>query len=630
MLRIPKTQLVFSLCLIFVKCEVQYFKKMLTYKYCSKTIPFFYYFWDAKIRILFKRTNFYSINLNSKIIKIMNIFNIFFHKLLNILFIILFFNHLVIADGSENFANLPISGPSYYSGSFVGNNGITWFYQSARGDKQTTANANKAICLRNDANSDVSVTFADGINSLSFQYEQPFTGKVNAEVYINGIKIGIITTNVINTTMYFSVNNLKIQGNVTLRIKNSSSGQVTIDDINWTSYIVNNNDETSSVLSGPKTDANLLSSTVDSYNLATYICDFSIHDAGTNDGKSTYIKKLIFKPSSNNKISDWTKIIGGMVIRGENPSDIIGGEISGIITNNEINFSCDKCIVVSDGTTKNMSIYAYLKTTVNDNDTLGFQIFGNEIVCDTSGSFFQSGQLVFLAQKIEVTSSNLNFQNVPVSVGVNDKFSLVITATDKNKNIDKDNVANITLSVNTGQGTIASPIGLTAKFENGVYSWNELIYNKIESFSLKMFSLGIPTSVSSSIISLGDKTSYISTAKLVENNNISSLANQRGEAVEIFRFKIHDNGYKDGLPTKIKKMNFKNNFPSNNADWTNSIQGVVLKNKNFEINIQNLVINDSYISFFIPDNEITLNNNDSLELSLCVYLNFNKINMINL
>ena len=124
---------------------------------------------------------------------------------------------------------------AYSTGSFTGNNNVTWNYVNARGNQKTAASNNTAISLNKAANACVfSDTIRNGIRSLSFEWEQTLTTNCNAEVYINDSCVGkLISTAQQKITQYFELDGINIPGDCVIRIaqQKSTSGQITIDNI---------------------------------------------------------------------------------------------------------------------------------------------------------------------------------------------------------------------------------------------------------------------------------------------------------------------------------------------------------------------------------------------------------------
>ncbi|CAA7196171.1 endonuclease [Chryseobacterium potabilaquae] len=132
--------------------------------------------------------------------------------------------------GSENFESIPtISSSSYLIRNWTNNN-ISWAATDARTDQ--TING-KAITIRNG--NVTSTTISDGIESLTLTTQLKYSGTPGTlNVEINGISVGTIpySSNVSTTT----INNIHIAGNIIIKIINSNSNRIALDDLSWTCY----------------------------------------------------------------------------------------------------------------------------------------------------------------------------------------------------------------------------------------------------------------------------------------------------------------------------------------------------------------------------------------------------------
>ena len=156
------------------------------------------------------------------------------------LFILLNFVPTValFAQVTENFENLPTDQPNQYlPRTWTGTEGGTWNAMGARTDR--TLNG-KAICFGTSGDRNVtSPIVPGGMGTLSFNYVRDFTGTGSRylEVWVNGMQIGptIIVSSTSDQVMSYSAP-IAIGGDVQLQIRSTGTGQVKIDDINWTSY----------------------------------------------------------------------------------------------------------------------------------------------------------------------------------------------------------------------------------------------------------------------------------------------------------------------------------------------------------------------------------------------------------
>ncbi|MBS1571978.1 MAG: endonuclease [Bacteroidetes bacterium] len=134
--------------------------------------------------------------------------------------------------GTETFENIPTTNTSGYETRTWTNNSITWTSTDSRTD-QTITNG-KAICVRNG--NLLSSSISGGISSITMTTQLKFGGSAgNLNIEINGVNVGTIAYSA--TTGTFSINNINISGNFTIKIIQPTTGnRVAIDDLSWTCY----------------------------------------------------------------------------------------------------------------------------------------------------------------------------------------------------------------------------------------------------------------------------------------------------------------------------------------------------------------------------------------------------------
>ena len=120
------------------------------------------------------------------------------------------------------------------SGSFTGQDGSTWAYSLARGDLPINGSA---PTLSKAANAYVrSGTIAGGLGTLQLKYRKAYSTALDCQVYVNDSLVGTIAGGD-GTTQTWSSASINVSGNVVLLFTNkSTSGQITIDDVQWTGY----------------------------------------------------------------------------------------------------------------------------------------------------------------------------------------------------------------------------------------------------------------------------------------------------------------------------------------------------------------------------------------------------------
>jgi hypothetical protein len=136
----------------------------------------------------------------------------------------------------ETFDNLPLTGTTYTSGMFLGNDGISWHYVAARKDEGYVIDG-KGLMLRDAASQSAcySAPVAGGISSFSVQFIKAFTGTGNRQIqaFVNATSIG--TSGAFDDTQVhtFSVDGLSWTGPVVVKIANTTGNQVVIDNVTW-------------------------------------------------------------------------------------------------------------------------------------------------------------------------------------------------------------------------------------------------------------------------------------------------------------------------------------------------------------------------------------------------------------
>ncbi|MDP5097403.1 MAG: Ig domain-containing protein, partial [Flavobacterium sp.] len=153
-------------------------------------------------------------------------------------FFLLLSSPILLAQGSEDFSNIPTSSTTSYSvRQWQGFDNVTWTANGARTDQSMTG---KAICFGNSGTRNViSPSYTGGMGTLSFDYVRAFTGTKarSIEVYVNGTQIGTtITVDSNSNTVITYSSEINIAGDVVLEIRSTGAAQVKVDNIAWTGY----------------------------------------------------------------------------------------------------------------------------------------------------------------------------------------------------------------------------------------------------------------------------------------------------------------------------------------------------------------------------------------------------------
>jgi hypothetical protein len=150
---------------------------------------------------------------------------------------------IAFGQGLENFNNYVGTSGTYSDGTFAGQDGSTWTYTQCRSDRAIVA---PSPCLgknRTPAANVYSGTIPNGCGVISFDYKQGFSTAVDLNLLINGLVVKNVTSPGGNgDTM--NVHNsgpvtVNVSGDFVIRFEqanNATSGQVTVDNLTWTSY----------------------------------------------------------------------------------------------------------------------------------------------------------------------------------------------------------------------------------------------------------------------------------------------------------------------------------------------------------------------------------------------------------
>lgn len=162
--------------------------------------------------------------------------NFFIMKQFYFLFVLLSIS-FSFSQGNETFEGFTETGSSYSDGTFTGQDGSTWTYVQARGDQSITG---KSIMLGRNRSPQAEVysgTISGGVGTISFNYQQAFSTSVNLNILVNDVVYGTVTSTdqSVQNSGPITVNQ---PGDVVIKFisVNNSDGQVTIDDVTWTSF----------------------------------------------------------------------------------------------------------------------------------------------------------------------------------------------------------------------------------------------------------------------------------------------------------------------------------------------------------------------------------------------------------
>lgn len=452
------------------------------------------------------------------------------HPLFKIAFLSIFIllNVFAFGQGTETFSNIPTtSSTSYLSRSWTGDDGSTWTATNARTDQ--TING-KAICLNDDV-ADTYVqsgTISGGVGNISVTVKMPYADVANAEpptLYINGTPIGTLAYTAAGETTTF--NGVNISGDIIIKIDNSGlEGRLAFDDITWTAYAGSSNDTDSEASTpGAQQTGGSISSLADTDGEAVDVFKFDIDDLSTGDTEDTKVTNIRIKPAGSNT-ADWTDHIQGVKLNNGSPVTIG----SPTITDTYIDIPITSGnLDVSDGASETITMSIYLNTSnIVDGAVLSFMIDAdnNGFTADAAGSTFAGtftgGDVTSNDFTIAVVATELIFtSSTPPSTGVpSTNFTVEVSAVDANGNIDTDATNSVTLTGESGSGTLYSATGLTQSLSSGVYEWTDCQFDATDTYQVTATTTGLSdNNVTSGNIVIAISADYIIISEVCDPTN---------------------------------------------------------------------------------------------------------------
>lgn len=134
----------------------------------------------------------------------------------------------------------------------------------------------------------------------------------------------------------------------------------------------------------------------------------------------------------------------------------------------------------------------------------------------------------------------------------------------------------------------------------------------------------IASAPSASGHTIDENTEVYAPVTQIAATNISSLHDTQGEADQVFKITIEDQGSGDGLATKVTNIRVKPHT-TNTADWTDAIQGVFVYDGGNYVYPTSTSITDTYIDLAFGSSDLNVSDGGSMDVTLYVYLNTSNI-----
>lgn len=330
---------------------------------------------------------------------------------------------------------------------------------------------------------------------------------------------------------------------------------------------------------GTQVSAKTISSLDDSESEAVSVIKFDLYDTGNSDGQPTNVTNLRLKPGSNNT-ADLADHIQGVTVRDvTNDNSVSTGTAT--ITSSAIDIPVNSGdannLEVPDGGNLTVEVSVYLNTSNivdgatlellvdADNNGFGATLSGSQFDSDfNNGANNTEGDIVSEQHTIDVTSTTLNFSNVPNEVDLNREFSLTVSATDANGNVDLDeNGLNgddeVTLSLNSGSGTLSSSSGLTQNLTEGSYKWTDLVYDTVEDITIDAGNAEVSNATSPTITVADLKPAWINEVNSQGGTTFIELMGETRSNSETFTIEFYDSNGNGPDATETVTTDFSTN-----------------------------------------------------------------------
>lgn len=383
--------------------------------------------------------------------------------------------------------------------------------------------------------------------------------------------------------------------------------------------IVENTQNTRVVVDSWNSEDSVVSSLSISKEMAIEGFRFTVTDSG-NDDMPTILKQIKIQASNKNQVN-WEESLAGFFLR-------VGNE------DLDANFSWDKNSLIIQFSESEVrreiaiedsvkySVWYYLKKgKIIDGEIFQMEIdpLHEDWIVDIEGSgllpeFYE--ELSGPEFNMEVIGTQMEFATIPKTIEYQSEFTVEIVVKDSLGNIDSNSFRTITLLPASGSGEISSA-SLIRSVENGIFSWNDLVYSKAENFTLQAESKGIPTILSGNISGV-DRTSIILKDDFSLNKALDPLAIDKNLAQPILNFRISDQATHDLLPTNLSTMKFFKVQTEGSFNWKKHIAGAVLLS-NGKIIAATTDVNDECIRFYSSKGLIEIPNGSEINCQLAVY-----------
>ncbi len=215
-------------------------------------------------------------------------------------------------------------------------------------------------------------------------------------------------------------------------------------------------------------------------------------------------------------------------------------------------------ISAADDGTENFRVHVSFQTTVTEDDVISLTITEADVTANalgsgfTSSSFTASTTLTSPDNEISVTADRLAFTSIPGSaVAVNATFSVTVSATDVNNNLDVDDGSTVTLGIQSGGSSPTLGGTTSGALSGGVRTYSNLTLDEADDFTLSADDGGALIDAVSGTITIEspDTDSDIVEASFTYPEDIdytsyitSDISSNQANSIQIGEFTIRDGG----------------------------------------------------------------------------------------
>ncbi len=262
-----------------------------------------------------------------------------------------------------------------------------------------------------------------------------------------------------------------------------------------------------------------ISSVANTSITAENVMDITFTDRASGAGNPTTVRQFVLSQGveNSNGLSDWSKAIAGAELR-DGTTVVATGDVYG----NNITFTPQSELSISEGSSKTYQLYVWLNTDLNENgivegDAFDFVIKSDDIVTGEGDDFIQNQSVSSTGIPIDVVASSIAFTQQPsetATFGDAIVRAPIVSAVDANGNIDTDVNSGSVSIVNSGSLIMAiggqNSSTVTSSFSNGSATFTGLTFTGTDGIVITLSATnGSYGGVESNEITIYDGTTYV-------------------------------------------------------------------------------------------------------------------------